>query len=730
MAKGKDFSGFLSSVFLYAVKKNNKEEKQAKESGGGVPWDTNEQYYNNFVENLFLHKSAGSKAVRLKDLFVMPRYEEIQHDGKGRNGDDAVGYISEFSGNALPEQRHQGEILFIEGDAGVGKTSLVSYLAFLYKERKEEWKQLFPDKMLLCVRLRDIIPEGMKFSSDTIVKDILRYLKLSSIEEFKRSYENPLIILDGFDELCMVEGINTNSNYYIYQIFKSFADYKVIITTRPQYLDVKRLDISRKHIVLQHFDALQRKKWVEKYRETGILEYEEEGIGYILDEGNAEIDSICDTPMIMYMIVAGGIDEEAKHNEWVLYHQIFYKELSDTEYNSMFFNGDGIYNHGIKKYQELLYRLSTEISYRMFCSSNMKLFLTDQDISQIVRDMEIEDIKLMKVVRRCYALCNYWKSNGKGAVEFYHNNIRDFFLCEKIFYEFNAIYHECELFDTEKMVTYINGQIYNLFRHMKIPSKVMEFIYLRSKHNYEHYKETDFPAKEYENGYLRHFFSDMLQYGGVSHYDRNSGENVYDNMINVLANTARIFGISLDPYLASDECLTWFNDVDCINQARILRHNFYEIFTYNQIDIYSEKTCLLRNVNCEELVLSAVCLFMVDLSCVNLKNANLSYADLRYANLNNANLYRAILRHVKLSDADLRFASLKHADLKNADLRHADLRCADLSYADLSYVDLSCADLRDTKLMNAILPNGFTSDNQAIQIAHLKEMNMPGLKID
>ena len=39
--------------------------------------DTNMQYYNSYVENLFLHKREGSKTVRLKDLFVMPMYEEV-----------------------------------------------------------------------------------------------------------------------------------------------------------------------------------------------------------------------------------------------------------------------------------------------------------------------------------------------------------------------------------------------------------------------------------------------------------------------------------------------------------------------------------------------------------------------------------------------------------------------------------------------------------------------------
>lgn len=263
------------------------------------------QYYNCFVENLFLHRKEKNKTVRLKDLFVIPEYEEIDIDGHRKMGINVINYISEFAISDIGEAYERDEILFIEGDAGVGKTSLFSYLSYLYIERIEEWKRLFQNKRLLCIRLRDIIPIGMKFSSDTIVKDILGHLGLKSIDDFKILYENTLIVLDGFDELCMVEGISVNSEYYIYQIFSAFTYYKIIITTRPQYLCVERLNVNKKHIVLQHFNALQRKKWIGNYRAIGVLDYEKYGIEYISDEKNEEIDSICDTPMVMYMIVAG-----------------------------------------------------------------------------------------------------------------------------------------------------------------------------------------------------------------------------------------------------------------------------------------------------------------------------------------------------------------------------------------------------------------------------------------
>ncbi len=742
-AEESDCSGFLSSVFLYAVKKENTSNEGDK-NNKVENTDANIQYYNSYVENLFLHKGEGSKTVRLKDLFVMPMYEEVAF-GKatGRCG-HVVHYISEFSSCVANDARCQENFLFVEGDAGAGKTSLVSHLAYLYIEEPEEWKRFFGSKTLLCVRLRDIIPMGMKFSSDTIVQDILHYLKLKSMDEFKRLYVDAIVVLDGFDELCLVEGINANSEYYIYQIYEAFKGYKVLVTTRPQYLDVDGLGFRKKHIVLQHFNASQREKWIDNYRATGVLDYEKYGIEYILDEENEEIESICNTPMVMYMIVAGGINEEAKYNKWALYHQIFYKELSDTEYNSMFTNSAGIYSHGIKKHKELLYRISAEVSYKMFQSGNTKLFLTEQEILDIVRELKIEDIKLKEVAQHCYALCNYWKLNGKGDVEFYHNNIRDFFLCEKIFYEFNSIYQICETLNMQEKIAYINARIYSLLRYMKLPQRVVEFLYWRTEYNYESCNTKDFPAEEYKNKYLQYFFSDMLQYGGVSHYDRNSGENIYHIMVNVLSNTVQIYRCILEPYLTAKEQILWFNDSVKINQAGILRCIFEDIFMLNRFSLNNKRIGLSGRANFKGISLKAKNLTNVDFTGSDLVNIDLSdsvmkESDMRGADLRGANLKGVILNNADLKEVDLRGADLSDADMERADLSNANLSGEDLRYknclnnmiligADLSRTDLRNMDLRGDDLREANL-RGANLGRADLREANLKGGNLRGAKL-
>ncbi len=701
-AESGDICGFLSAVFLYAVKKNNKSDTKAGQdrSHKDSKWNTNIQYYNSFVDNLFLHKEKNSKTIRLSDLYVMPRFKEMTWEGEHYPDYNILDYISRFVKYKFDDIRN-GEILFIEGDAGVGKTSLVSYLTYHYTEQTDEWKKYFQKKNLLCIRLRDIIPVSMKFSSDTIVKDILYYLDLETVEAFKNVYKDTIIVLDGFDELCMVEGINSNSAHYIYQIYNAFSEYKIIVTTRPQYLDILRLDLRHRCISLLHFDAAQRRQWIENYKSTGLSEYEKYGIEYVSDEENDELNSICDTPMVLYMIVAGRINEEAKHNIWVLYHQIFYKELADTEYNSMFVNSEGIYSHGIKKHSEILYRLSSEIAYRMFCSGNTKLYLTDHEIRDIIENLSIENIELKELVQHCYALCNYWKENGKGAVEFYHNNIRDFFLCEKIFYELNDLYQSCEVMQFEnKTVDMINERLYDLLRYMKLPQKVVEFLYLRTMYKSDKAIQNDFPVIERKKRYLPYFFTDMLLYGGVSHYDRSSGENVYSCMVNTLFNIVQIFRHIYEAGVIGEErILWWINKDNVINQAEILKNMFNQIFISTPLTFENSIISLAGKAHFNSVFFDNM--------------------DLRYVDFSNSNLEGSVFSNSIIWSASFEGCNLKKCNFK----------CADLTNASLLSCDMEECILDGAILVNTVLPDGFQSDVQQLQEEHLKMLAVNGLRI-
>lgn len=97
-------------------------------------------------------------------------------------------------------------ILFIEGDAAIGKTSLVSYLCYHYLEKDDISKAVFLNSDLVCVRLREL---DFSDRNKSIQEILLEYLGFETMEKFKTLFADCILILDGADEMSMIEGIHS-----------------------------------------------------------------------------------------------------------------------------------------------------------------------------------------------------------------------------------------------------------------------------------------------------------------------------------------------------------------------------------------------------------------------------------------------------------------------------------------------------------------------------------------
>ena len=62
------------------------------------------------------------------------------------------------------------------------------------------------------------------------------------MEKFKTLFADCILILDGADEVSMIEGIHsTGMEDLIVSIRKIFKNNKIIITSRPQFIDISCL---------------------------------------------------------------------------------------------------------------------------------------------------------------------------------------------------------------------------------------------------------------------------------------------------------------------------------------------------------------------------------------------------------------------------------------------------------------------------------------------------------
>ena len=398
----------------------------------------NATFAKSFSETLFLHKEKSDSKVKLCNLFVMPKYDNSKTDLEDK--------LSAFV-------KSDERFLFIEGNAGCGKSTLVSWMN--YNENKsdddESKVNIFNKRPVITIRLRSL--DKKVISENGLMSAILKYMNLADKKDLHKRFPNAVMILDGFDELCMIEGIS-DYNSLIYNFYSNrIRTYHYIITSRPQYIKKGIHNIPSYRITLQHFDKDNREKWIEHYTSPDCCNQplNDEIKDYIINISDDTDSAICDTPMTLYMLAAKNISKELTKNSWELYNHIFYRALSETEYNQMIVEEYESYENPVNQHRDILYRISEEIAYKMYQTNNNRLYVVSDEIKKIIADLSSKESRLRnndalpRMIEQCYALCNYWKETGDGAVEFYHNNIRDFFLCEKIYRELNAIYSQRDL---------------------------------------------------------------------------------------------------------------------------------------------------------------------------------------------------------------------------------------------------------------------------------------------
>lgn len=655
------------------------------------------QYIKSFGNVLFLHKSEDKMAITLSDTYVDPDYDilassAIKADEEPR---DLKKLLARFSAN------QENRIMVIEGDAGVGKSSFISYLAFHNeKSWQKSGKGIFDTSQMFCVRLRNLTMN--RSFMDAPVLSIVKELGFRTYEEFVEIAGKAIFLLDGFDELCMMDGMTDFAEHVLGEIIRGFSEYHIVITTRPKFLNVSKLkqdgvSSGIAYIQLKHFDVAKRKEWIDKYQKVCGWE-EKPRLERILMIDEDAANGICDTPLALYMLAAGKITDEAWDNPWVLYHQIFHVELSNTEYNRLFSNGS--FTHTICRYKDVLYRVSAEIAYKMYLTGNKQLYVTQKDIEDIICGLHLETKQAESIARRCYALCNYWKNDGKnGMAEFYHNNIRDFFLCEKIFYELEKIYSFFDpacMTDDRKNADTIEKFIScfgHLFSGSEINDKVSEFIYYRSFYKMRYQEEDEFIKQELKYQFLGCFFEKMFIHGAIDDYHYDGKRSMYQENINVLKCTVQIYRHIYEPYVAEGKKrLEWFfNAGSEMNDMESLPFLFKPVFIRTPVTV-SEDYCIPVA------------------GYANFNLYDMKKADLRYGMFN----------YSKFLGCDFSDTVLVSTDFSNAILRDCNFENADFRFSSLLGADIKNSRFENCSLVGTTLPDGFCSDVQEEQMQHLQ----------
>ncbi len=638
-----------------------------------------QEYSDNFTERLFRHRYEENSLVTLDRMYVEPKLTFDSGESWS-----LMELLDRFLWG-----KDRKEVLFLEGDAALGKTSIVSYLCYHYLKKDDIGKALFLTKKLVCIRLREL---DFSDNRKNVQQVLLDYLGFSSAAALKKDYDGCILLLDGADELGILEGWGSAGLEELFLgIRKLFRYDRMIVTSRPHFINQDRL--ARRHFDIenawiQHFDQDMREQWLEKYENCGEV-VPQETKEYILNLDNKKALGVADTPLALYLLVACEIREELQGNIWALYHEIFGNAIINTDYNENF---DSSVEHPVKKQEKLLTEVVGRIAFYMYQNlDSERFYITSEELGAIIQDTCVSE-EMAQWLKKCCVLCAYWKSNGKkGALEFYHNNIRDYFFCEYLYGRVDHLLREdsaegrkrfltemCEVLSYGDIAAGTWAQTY-LFFHERL-----RYEKENGKRRYE-----DEKVKACLDGIFKRILCRDEEFLCYS-YDQNGYARMKYALANILL-LLRIYQKGLGLLGEDEQNWFWDSTADAVKVMRCGILSDWKFLFEEKIELPNERTisigqqCIFHNVSFE---------------WEQLKNSDFTGSD-----FSGAVFEHACLRNVSFRGCDLTLVSFQEAILENVDFTGAVL--ADVNFVGATLKDCAFdeAQLSDCVLLESRLTN-------------------------
>ena len=624
--------------------------------------DAEFEYIRSYNRPLFLEVDSD---ISLNKVYVDPITED-----NGENITDEIYNWYEY-GNE--------KILIVKGAAGIGKTSLVSrIIADTYGH--SDFKNNLERENVFPIILRSNIEAFENASSNktpiAIIKDIL--------DVRSEDIQNSLIILDGFDELCLLAE-NFNPDLFLEKLSRDLKskNTKVLITSRPMN-EIKE-DIQNVEVKSIVWEKEQIIAWCEKFKNASEKDLEKQWCDEFItnyddlaqNDTNGNKMDIFKAPMILYLACHSNSQISANETIGEFYDDVFRKiasrkHIENDEDCSVFVD-----NENDEKENIINWQFTKELAYQMFLHNT--LILSD---SELIKNAEKRTVQVLKEKRpdivtdeenfaidrlKYLAVTHFAKetTNEKG-IEFAHKTVYEYFTAVKLYEDYFADITEDypEPNEEHEMLEKVWTNIIEAFRYKSIEyGNITIFNYLNKMERPIYNGTSEDEGKGFNFEKFEHYFVEGMEQQILSELMIKKAVKEYKVKNSRLFEEGKLisqFDLLTTQISRAFRNLTWF----------LTGHGYC-----NEDD----------NMACKRFK------ELVSIRCgnLNLINWRLSGADLSRADLSGAILYDADLRGANLSRADLSGARLSGADLSGADLFEADLNGADLYGANLSGADLS-----------------------------------------
>lgn len=620
-------------------KENGKEIQDAKYFVKTLIENRADEYAQRWNKNVFLNnfneedENAGVN-IKLSEIYIEKCLPHYIWRTNNQSKDTLKNFLAKYIINI-----NEKKMLLILGQAGIGKSTLITWIIANLVEKKEN--------ILVYQYAADL--NNIDWYSENILEGIFTTFGLK-----KSELEGKSLILDGFDEIY-VKGDRERILHRLNQELEKkihLKKFSLIITSRKNYLEETELN-GIEYITLQAWDEKQIRSFCKNYekmivgkdlaRDNRNLEMK---IGKIIE--NKDIMGI---PLILYMVLALNIDVEKSSSTVYIYDQVFSLKKG------------GIYDRGydiehrintpqIKRH---IHHISQRIAFWMFENNADKAIISQEKFEEICKNEMKESREKGEDLQRDTLIGNFFQikhCEGKGTdeLQFVHRSIYEYFT---VIFFFESLHRL-------KAIEAVAGKLGEMLKDGHLSEQMLEFI----KFKFDNIKGYDL------SDVTREVFYIMLR-DGMTYYTKERYKNVIKQERNIFSNILKIVGL-------------WNSVLGKID---------------NKIIIYLQCNREMK-LNLKGIYLD---MKKADLSRVYLCGAKLSGANLNGANLSGADLCGADLREAKLSGVDLSGADLVVAHLNEADLKGANLSGAILDGAELSGADLDGADLREADFSQAKL---------------------------
>lgn len=723
-----------------------------------------------------------------QDLYVRLKVQLLDQDGKAI--DEQPIDLETWAEQQLLDPREQNRVLFIQGEAGRGK----SVFCRMFSDRVR--RKLYPSFMPIVIRLRHL-----RRLANNLTQTLENYLETWDFVTSDSSWLTDrntrfLFLLDGFDELLLEGRASGGLKEFLQQIedFQRNSHHRFVITGRPLSLQkIDRLLTQTKSLVrvaIQPMNDEIRQRWIAQWAQQFGSE-ETHRFSQFLNNCPEEVaNDLAREPLLLYLLArlhreqrlnAGMLQTENKIDAKVLIYDEAVKWVLDKQREDENFRLTGLEPEELRRFltEAALCVVQAGNEYAPIRMLEMRCVKdANNAIAKLIQkarqNTETDESKALNSLLTAFYIKPASGDKG-GSVEFTHKSFCEFLCAERLrdaIVRWTAPGIRPDPFYVGNDQLY--REIYDLLGSPVLSVKVVEFLialltrsgdefkptklFERLNQFYELWCEEEFINAPPENlpqekmRLLREQFPEQDRSLGIMQVDVYAGLNVM-----ILLLELHRYAQAKDDLRAE---IAFFPNGKAekrqIDASRLLRIMSYsngvgvdfadvvgEFLSYVNLEDADLRCAYLLDVNLAKADLKGAYLVNADLSISNLseadlRNANLMQAslletNLRGANMSGADLFNVCFTDVNLADANLQGIDFTGANLQSVHFRNANLcktsfAYADLRFSNLSHANLSGADLSFAYLINADLSYAVLANVNLADIDWNEETNWEGVR--